>query len=74
MVRRVWRGEVTPLVVLDATTIREPENADEVLAYWLYYAEPDDVITLHSAWCRTQLHITEWCSCTPVTLKLGAKA
>lgn len=59
------------IVYLDATKIREPENADEVLAYWLNYAEPDDVVTLHTNMCRTQLHVTECCTCSPVTLRIG---
>jgi hypothetical protein len=62
------------IVVLDAREIREPENADEVLAYWLNYAEPDDIITLHTGMCRTNLHVTNDCTCTPVAMKLGARA
>lgn len=62
------------LAVIDARTLTEPSNADEVLAYWLTYAEPDDVVTIHTDMCRTQLHVTESCTCTPVTLRIGARA
>lgn len=62
------------MTFIDATVIREPSNADEVLAYFLSYAEPDDVITLHTGMCRTQLHVCEDCTCTPRSMRLGAKA
>lgn len=62
------------MTFIDGTMIDEPSNADEVLAYHLVYAEPDDRITIHTEMCRTQLHVTEFCSCTPVTLTVGARA
>lgn len=68
------RGEDKSVTVLDARTVTDPSNADEVLAFWLYYAEPDDVVTLHGPFCRTQLDVRHECTCTPVTLRLGAAA
>lgn len=47
------------LHVLDARTITEPSSADEVLAYYFMWAEDGDVLTLHSQWCRTQIHVAE---------------
>lgn len=62
------------MIVLDARTIHEPSNADEALALFLYYATPDDVISLHTGMCRTNLEAAFECTCTPRILKLGAKA
>lgn len=62
------------MIVIDATRIDDPSDADEMLGYCLRYAQPDDVITLHGNWCRTQLGALEPCTCTPQTLRLGAKA
>ncbi len=62
------------MTFVDATTIVEPTNADEALAYFLFYAEPDDIISLHDGWCRTQLDANHECTCTPRTMRLGAKA
>jgi hypothetical protein len=61
------------MTVLDAREILEPANADEVLAFYLTYAEPGDVVSFHTDWCRTQLHVCEDCTCTPKTMKIGAK-
>jgi hypothetical protein len=62
------------IAVLDATVIDEPQNADEALAYFLCYAHEDDTIQLHTAWCRTQLDARHECTCTPTTMRLGARA
>jgi hypothetical protein len=60
--------------VIDATQVDDPTNADEQLALFLFYAEPGDVISMHSAMCRTHLGDDEACTCTPTTLTLGARA
>jgi hypothetical protein len=62
------------MIVLDATKITEPQNADEQLAYFLCYAEPDDLISIHGNWCRTHLDAAFECTCVPRILRLGAKA
>jgi hypothetical protein len=58
---------------IDATKIVDPKNADESLGFFMHYAEPGDVVTLHSEWCRT--HLGDWaCTCTPRSMIVGAKA
>jgi hypothetical protein len=63
-----------PMIVLDATKLTEPTNADEALAMLVSYAEPGDVVTLHSDWCRTHLDAAYECTCKPIALLIGAKA
>lgn len=63
-----------PLPVLDATVIDEPANADEALAVHARYAEPGDTLTVHSPMCRLNLDVCEDCTCTPLALRVGAKA
>lgn len=69
-----FRGtpEPEPLTVIDATTISDPQNADEALAVFSLYAEPGDTLTLCSDWCRSNLG--EPCSCSPTRLVVGAEA
>ncbi len=62
------------MTIIDATTLRYPKNADEVLAMYVSYAEPGDRITVHTAMCRTNLHVCEDCTCTVTTMIIGAKA
>jgi hypothetical protein len=66
-------GKEQPAVI-DATKLDDPTNADEVLALFLSYAEPGDVISMHTDFCRTHLGDDEPCTCTPTTLTLGARA
>ena len=62
------------MTVIDPSTISEPENADEVLGLFIYYAEPGDVVTLHALTCPTTRDSGWRCRCTPQTLTIGAKA
>ena len=59
--------------VIDPSVIDTPENADEVLGMFLYYAEPGDVVTLHTARCPTTRDAGWKCRCTPTVL-VGARA
>ena len=61
------------MIIIDACAIREPTNADEALAYTMRLVEPGDVVWFHGDWCRTQLHVCEPCTCTPRTMRIGAK-
>lgn len=58
------------MIVLDARCIHDPQNADEALALFLFYAQEDDLLTLHTNWCRTQLDACFECTCTPTTMRL----
>lgn len=60
--------------VIDATQIREPRNCDEALALFALYATEGDVISLHGDMCLTHLSADNACSCTPVELRIGARA
>ena len=62
------------MTVIDATTITEPETGDEVLALYVSYADDGDRISVHTPMCRTNLHVTEDCTCVPKTMTIGAKA
>ena len=62
------------MTVIDAQGLTDPTSADEVLALYVSYAEAGDRITIHSGMCRTNLHVAEDCTCTPVVLVVGAKA
>lgn len=71
MVERL-RGEV--VTIIDARTIDDPTNADEMLAWCMNYAHEGDIVTIHGEWCRTQLAVLEPCTCAPIALTVGAKA
>ena len=61
------------MTVIDAQKVDDPANADEVLVFYVLHAEPGDVITLHTEWCRT--HLGAWdCTCTPRAIVVGTKA
>lgn len=62
------------MTVIDPLTIDTPENADEVLGLFIYYAESGDVVTLHDAKCPTTRDAKWRCRCVPQTLTIGAKA
>lgn len=63
-----------PFVVIDATELHDPADADEMLAWRMNYAQPGDVVTLHGPMCRTNLGALEPCTCTPVAMTVGAQA
>jgi hypothetical protein len=62
------------MTIIDATKLFSPANADEALAIGINYAEPGDIITLHTDWCRTHLDAANDCTCTPQIMVMGAKA
>jgi hypothetical protein len=63
-----------PLAIIDAREIDEPTSGDEVLALYLSYAEPGDVVTLHRDHCPTSRDAAWRCRCIPQTLTVGARA
>lgn len=60
--------------MIDARRLRTPTNADEALAMFVSYSTPGDVISMHTDWCRLQLSDEADCTCTPVTMTMGATA
>ncbi len=62
------------MIVIDASAIDEPQNADEMLALHVMYAIDGERIDRHSRWCRTSLSASHECDCVPETLTIGAKA
>lgn len=65
---------MSPLAIIDPSTIDTPENADEALGLFIYYAEPGDVVTLHDPKCPTTRDSSWKCRCVPQTLTIGARA
>ncbi len=57
------------MLVIDARRIRDPRSADEALAVNLLYAEPGEVVLLHTGMCLT--NIDGDCTCTPRLLRVG---
>jgi hypothetical protein len=62
------------VIVLDATAIDDPVTRDEMLALAIFYAEPDDTLTIHKPRCPAEASLNADCTCLPTTLRLGAKA
>ena len=68
------RRDAAAFRTIDARKIRDPRDSDEALAQCVLYAIPGDVISLHEVECATRQDANAGCSCTPITLTLGAKA
>ena len=69
-----FRECVSRVIVIDARYIDSPTTADEVLGLYISYAEPGDVVTLHTARCPTTRDAGWKCRCVPTLLVIGARA